>query len=75
VIIGRREEGESKDVGGGEQVAAENGAGVYTPEDEALLDGEEVELDEDLEERKRREDILQLDLEEEESGKSGRTPL
>jgi len=68
VIIGRRDEGESK---GGEDdhERAENGEGRYSSEDEGLLVGEEVELDEDLEiERKRKqdeEDLLQLDLEEE----------
>jgi hypothetical protein len=67
VIIGRREEGESK-IGGDIDVheRAENGEGPHS-EEEGLLEAEEVELDEDLElERKKREeeDVLQLDLEE-----------
>jgi len=72
VIIGRREEGESKN-GEDEHERAENGEGRYSSDEEALLVGEELELDDDLEvERKRKEDededeedFLQLDLEEE----------
>jgi hypothetical protein len=80
VIIGRREEGESK-VAGVVDVheRAENGEGPYS-EEEGLLEAEEMELDEDLElERKKREeeeDVLQLDLEEENHGNSrGQGPL
>lgn len=79
MIIGRREEGESK-VAGVVDVheRAENGEGPYS-EEEGLLEAEEMELDEDLElERKKREedDVLQLDLEEENHGNSrGQGPL
>ncbi|CZR64958.1 uncharacterized protein PAC_14858 [Phialocephala subalpina] len=65
VIIGRRDEGEEKDVHG----RAENGEGSGREEvGEGLLVAEEVELDEDLdlEERKRKEeqDVLDLGLDE-----------
>jgi hypothetical protein len=60
VIIGRRDEGEEK---GNVNVRAEHGEGLGGEgEDEGLLEGEEVELDEDLEDRKRKEDQDVLDL-------------
>lgn len=78
VIIGRRDEGESK-VAGVVDVheRAENGEGQYS-EEEGLLEAEEMELDEDLElERKKREeeDVLQLDLEENHGNSRGQGPL
>ncbi len=60
VIIGRRDEGEGK--------RAENEDSPRSEEEgEGLLVGEEVELGEDLEERKRKEeqDVLDLALDEE----------
>lgn len=60
VIIGRRDEGEEK---GNANERAESGEGLRgEDEDEGLLEGEEVELDEDLEDRKRKEDQDVLDL-------------
>jgi hypothetical protein len=73
VIIGRREEGEEK--GKGEQERAENGE-VSNEEAEGLLVGEELDDLGELElERKKREeeDVLQLDLEEENHGRSSET--
>jgi hypothetical protein len=78
VIIGRREEGESKVAGVADvHERAENGEGQYS-EEEGLLEAEGMELDEDLEleGKKREEDVLQLDLEEENHGNSrGQGPL
>jgi len=74
VIIGRRDEGEEKGKGD-EQARAENG-NVNNEEAEGLLIGEELDdLDESELERKKREeeDVLQLDLEEENHGRSGGT--
>jgi hypothetical protein len=74
VIIGRRDEGEEKGKGD-EQARAENG-NVNNEEAEGLLMGEELDdLDESELERKKREeeDVLQLDLEEENHGRSGGT--
>ena len=74
VIIGRRDEGEEKGKGD-EQVRAEIGD-VGNEEAEGLLVAEELdELDESELERKKREedDILQLDLEEENLGRSSET--
>jgi hypothetical protein len=74
VIIGRREEGEEKGKGD-EQVRAESGE-VRGEEADGLLVGEELDDLMDLEdERKKREeeDVLQLDLEEENHGRSGGT--
>jgi hypothetical protein len=70
VIIGRREEAETaKD--GDDPVRSQGEEDAYTDEDAVLLNSENVELDENLEtERKKRreeEDILQLDLDEEET--------
>jgi hypothetical protein len=68
VIIGRREEVEAVKVVE-DPVHAPNEEGLFTDEGEGLLNGESVELDDDLEtDRKKKrdeEDILQLDLEEE----------
>jgi len=72
VIIGRREEEEVKTPDEDVHERAENGEGRYSSEEgEGLLVGESVELDEDLEERKRRqeEDILNLGSDDED-GKS-----
>ena len=74
VIIGRRDEGEEKGKVD-EQVRAENG-NLGNEEAEGLLNAEELdELDEEELERKKREeeDVLQLDLEEENHGRSGET--
>jgi hypothetical protein len=74
VVIGRREEGEEKSKGG-EQERAENGE-VSNEEAEGLLVGEELDDLGELElERKKREeeDVLQLDLEEENHGRSSET--
>jgi multidrug transporter EmrE-like cation transporter len=74
VIIGRRDEGEEKQKGV-EQERAENGE-AGNEEAEGLLLGEELDvLSESGLERKKREedDVLQLDLEEENNGKSGGT--
>lgn len=74
VIIGRREEGEEKGKGD-EHVRAENGESG-NEEAEGLLVGEELDNLDELElERKKREeeDVLQLDLEEENHGRSGGT--
>lgn len=69
VIIGRREEEEVKKPGEEGQDRAENGDGRYSSEEEeGLLIGESVELDADLEERKRRqeeEDVLHLGSDDE----------
>ncbi|KAF8858284.1 hypothetical protein BDZ45DRAFT_400380 [Acephala macrosclerotiorum] len=65
VIIGRREEGEEK---GDAHERAENGEGPRTEEEgEGLLVAEELELNEDLEEQKRKEeqDVLDLGLDNE----------
>jgi len=74
VIIGRREEGEGNGKGD-DHVRAENGE-VGNEEAEGLLVGEELDdLDElELERKKREEeDVLQLDLVEENYGRSGGT--
>ena len=74
VIIGRRDEGEEKQKGV-EQERAENGE-AGNEEAEGQLLGEELDvLSESGLERKKREedDVLQLDLEEENNGKSGGT--
>jgi multidrug transporter EmrE-like cation transporter len=70
VIIGRREEEEGKD--GDEQTRAENGAGTFSSreEDEGLLVGEVLELDEDLEGKGDEEDVLDFGLDEEEGRKN-----
>jgi multidrug transporter EmrE-like cation transporter len=70
VIIGRREEEEGKD--GDEQTRAENGAGTFSSreEDEGLLVGEALELDEDLEGKGDEEDVLDFGLDEEEGRKN-----
>lgn len=61
VIIGRRDEGAEK---GDVHERAEHGEGATGDEEgEGLLEGEEVELDDDLEESKRKEDQNVLDLE------------
>jgi len=59
VIIGRREEGETKE--GDEHDRAENGdgVGVFSAEEEGLLEGEEVELDGGLN-GKNDDDVLDL---------------
>lgn len=62
MIIGRREEGESKDSSDDAHDRAEEGR-PSEEQEEGLLSGESVELDEDLEERKRKQeedDILHL---------------
>lgn len=62
VIIGRREEGEVKKPSEDSHDRAEEGINSEEQE-EGLLAGESVELDEDLDERKRRqqeEDLLNL---------------
>lgn len=72
VIIGRRDEGEERGKGD-EQVRAENGE-MRNEEAEGLLVGEELDyVDEaELETKKQEEDdVLQLDLEEENHGRSG----
>jgi hypothetical protein len=71
MIIGRREEGDEKG-NGDEQVRAESGQ-AGGEEAEGLLVGEELDDLVELEdERKKREeeDVLQLDLEEENHGRS-----
>jgi hypothetical protein len=75
VIIGRREEREEKGKEN-EQVRAENGEAGSEEEEEGLLVGEELDdLDDSELERKRKEeeDVLQLDLAEENHGRSGET--
>ena len=74
VIIGRRDEGEEKQKGV-EQEGAENGE-AGNEEAEGLLVGEELDVlyESGLERKKREEDdVLQLDLEEENNGRSGGT--
>jgi hypothetical protein len=70
VIIGRRDEGDDKQPNEDAHERAESGEGRHcNEEEEGLLVGESVELDEDLEERKRRqeeEDILKLGSDDEE---------
>ena len=70
VIIGRREEEEGND--GNEQTRAENGAGTFSSreEDEGLLVGDALELDEDLEGKGDEEDVLDFGLDEEEGRKN-----
>jgi hypothetical protein len=73
VIIGRREEGEEKGKRDGHARAEHSEAG--NEESDGLLVSEELnDLDElELERKKREEDVLQLDLEEENHGRSGGT--
>lgn len=70
VIIGRRDEGEEK-----KEVheRAETGDALRGEEGEGLLEGEEVELEEDLEERKRKEeqDVLDFELDDEQQHRRG----
>lgn len=78
VIIGRREEDEGKTPGEGAHEQAENGEARYSSEEEeeGLLVTESVELHEDLEASKRRqeeEDILHLGSDEED-GKPNEDP-
>lgn len=68
VIIGRREEDEVKKPGENAHGQAENGERYSSDEEEGLLVSENVELEEDMETRKRRqeeEDILNLGSDDE----------
>jgi drug/metabolite transporter (DMT)-like permease len=72
VIIGRRDEGEEKQKGG-EQERAENGEAGNEVAESPLIGEVLDDLDVSELERKNREeeDVLQLDLEEENHGRSG----